>query len=142
MRSHRFYTPWLLMLPALVWLALFSVWPAINTVTLSFTNVHQLTGGHFIGLKNYWLLWHDPHIRGRHPSSPPGPRAAEGRSAYRGDARRDRLCPGSRGERPRPRRGCPEASVRQHDVTDGDQGAGRAPVCRPGRPVPRHPDAP
>jgi len=63
MRSHRFYTPWLLMLPALVWLALFSVWPAINTVTLSFTNVHQLTGGHFIGLKNYWLLWHDPHIR-------------------------------------------------------------------------------
>ena len=63
MRSHRFYTPWLLMLPALIWLALFSVWPAINTVTLSFTNVHQLTGGHFIGLKNYWLLWHDPHIR-------------------------------------------------------------------------------
>src|SRR2546422_423806 len=34
MRSHRFYTPWLLMLPALVWLALFSVWPAINTIAL------------------------------------------------------------------------------------------------------------
>jgi len=63
MKSHRFSTPWLLMLPALIWLALFSVWPAINTIVLSFTNVHMLTGGHFIGFKNYWVLWHDPHIR-------------------------------------------------------------------------------
>lgn len=63
MKSHRFFTPWLLMLPALVWLALFSLWPAINTIALSFTNVHLLTGGHFIGLHNYWLLWTDPHIR-------------------------------------------------------------------------------
>ncbi|WP_035840293.1 carbohydrate ABC transporter permease [Kitasatospora azatica] len=63
MRSHRPYTPWLLVAPALLWLAVFSLWPALNTGVLSFTNVHTLSGGQFIGLRNYSLMWHDPHLR-------------------------------------------------------------------------------
>ena len=63
MRSHRPYTPWLLVLPALVFLGVFSLWPALNTLLLSFTNVHTLTGGRFIGFANYTRIWHDPQIR-------------------------------------------------------------------------------
>jgi len=62
MKSHRSYTPWLLVLPALAFLGVFSLWPAINTLLLSFTNVHTLTGGHFIGFGNYTRLWHDPQL--------------------------------------------------------------------------------
>lgn len=62
MKSHRFYTPWLLVLPALVFLGVFSLWPAFNTLMLSFTNVHTLTGGRFIGFANYTRLWHDPQL--------------------------------------------------------------------------------
>lgn len=62
MKSHRSYTPWLLVLPALAFLGVFSLWPAINTLLLSFTNVHALTGGRFIGLANYSRLWHDPQL--------------------------------------------------------------------------------
>lgn len=62
MKSHRSYTPWLLVLPALAFLGVFSLWPAINTLLLSFTNVHALTGGRFIGFANYTRLWHDPQL--------------------------------------------------------------------------------
>lgn len=62
MKSHKSFTPWLMLAPALIWLAVFNLWPSINTVILSFTNVHLLTGGHFVGLHNYDLLWHDPHL--------------------------------------------------------------------------------
>lgn len=63
MKSHRSYTPWLLVLPALAFLGVFSLWPAVNTLLLSFTNVHTLTGGRFIGFANYTRLWHDPQLR-------------------------------------------------------------------------------
>jgi ABC-type sugar transport system permease subunit len=63
MKSHRWSTPWLMVLPALAFLALFSLWPAVNTGMLSFTNVHTLSGGHVIGFRNYWLMWHDPRLR-------------------------------------------------------------------------------
>ncbi|MFF7633479.1 carbohydrate ABC transporter permease [Kitasatospora sp. NPDC008050] len=63
MKAHRWYTPWLLIAPALIWLLVFSLWPAINTGVLSFTNVHTLSGGQFIGVRNYALMWHDPLLR-------------------------------------------------------------------------------
>jgi ABC-type sugar transport system permease subunit len=62
MRYHRWYTPWLLLLPAFAFLALFSLWPAVNTGVLSFTNVHTLTGGHFVGLRNYRRMLDDPQV--------------------------------------------------------------------------------
>ena len=53
MTHRRWFTPWLLAGPALVWLAVFNLWPAVNTVILSFTNAGPLGGGHFTGLENY-----------------------------------------------------------------------------------------
>ncbi|KJK58497.1 carbohydrate ABC transporter permease [Saccharothrix sp. ST-888] len=53
MTHRRWYTPWLLIAPALVWLLVFTVWPSINTVILSFTNARPLGGGHFVGLENF-----------------------------------------------------------------------------------------
>jgi multiple sugar transport system permease protein len=49
--------------PAVLWLAVFNLWPALNTSVLSFTDVHTLSGGTFIGLRNYALMWQDPHLR-------------------------------------------------------------------------------
>ena len=62
MKSHRWYTPWLLVLPALTFLGVFSLWPAVNTLLLSFTNVQTLAGGRFIGFANYSRMWHDPQL--------------------------------------------------------------------------------
>lgn len=53
MTHHRWFTPWGLVAPAAVWLFVFSVWPAINTVVLAFTNAKPLGGGHFTGLANF-----------------------------------------------------------------------------------------
>jgi multiple sugar transport system permease protein len=53
MTHRRWFTPWLLAGPAVAWLAVFNLWPAVNTVILSFTNAKPLGGGHFTGLDNY-----------------------------------------------------------------------------------------
>ncbi|GAA4090386.1 ABC transporter permease subunit [Nonomuraea soli] len=53
MVHQRWFTPWVLVAPAAVWLVVFSAWPAINTVILSFTNAKPLGGGHFTGLQNF-----------------------------------------------------------------------------------------
>ncbi|MEV4081380.1 sugar ABC transporter permease [Nonomuraea fuscirosea] len=53
MTHHRWFTPWVLVAPAALWLFVFSVWPAINTVVLAFTNAKPLGGGHFTGLANF-----------------------------------------------------------------------------------------
>ena len=59
MNSHRWYTPWLLVAPAVVWTVVFALYPFINTIILSFTNTRPLVGGEFIGFDNYVELWHD-----------------------------------------------------------------------------------
>ncbi|MCT4353808.1 sugar ABC transporter permease [Streptomyces sp. Je 1-79] len=53
MTHRRWFTPWLLAGPAVVWLVVFNLWPAVNTVILSFTNAKPLGGGRFTGLANY-----------------------------------------------------------------------------------------
>jgi multiple sugar transport system permease protein len=62
MRYHRWYSPWLLVIPALGLVTLFSIWPAINTGVLSFTNVRQISGGRFIGFSNYVAMFSDPQL--------------------------------------------------------------------------------
>lgn len=62
MRYHRWYSPWLLVIPALGLVMLFSIWPAINTGVLSFTNVRQITGGRFVGFSNYVAMFQDPQL--------------------------------------------------------------------------------
>ncbi|WP_166847739.1 carbohydrate ABC transporter permease [Isoptericola sp. BMS4] len=53
MRSHRWFTPWLLVAPAVVWVVVFALWPFLNTVGLSFTDARPLSPGAFVGLDNY-----------------------------------------------------------------------------------------
>jgi multiple sugar transport system permease protein len=62
MTHKRWFTPWLLVLPAGVWLVLFNAWPAINTVILSFTNAKPLGGGRFVGFDNYTRLFSDQQL--------------------------------------------------------------------------------
>jgi putative chitobiose transport system permease protein len=63
MRYHRWFTPWVLVVPALAWLLVFSLWPSINTVILSFTDARPIGGGHFVGLQNFQNLLHDEQLR-------------------------------------------------------------------------------
>ncbi|MGW0465250.1 carbohydrate ABC transporter permease [Streptomyces sp. NPDC003027] len=62
MTHRRWFTPWLLAGPAVVWLAVFNLWPAVNTVILSFTNAKPLGGGHFTGLDNYERALNDEQL--------------------------------------------------------------------------------
>jgi putative chitobiose transport system permease protein len=63
MRYHRWFTPWVLVIPALTWLLVFNLWPSVNTVILSFTNAKPIGGGTFVGLKNFETLLHDEQLR-------------------------------------------------------------------------------
>lgn len=59
MRSHKWYTPWLLVAPAVIWVLVFGLWPFFNTVFLSFTNSRPLRTGEFIGIDNYARIFQD-----------------------------------------------------------------------------------
>jgi putative chitobiose transport system permease protein len=61
-RYQRWFTPWVLLAPALAWLAVFNLWPAINTLILSFTNAKPLGGGQFTGLDNFHRAATDPQL--------------------------------------------------------------------------------
>jgi putative chitobiose transport system permease protein len=62
-RTHRWFTPWVLVFPALVWLLVFSVWPSINTLRLSFTDAKPLGGTvDWVGARNYTDLIHDSQV--------------------------------------------------------------------------------
>ncbi|WP_367113093.1 carbohydrate ABC transporter permease [uncultured Tessaracoccus sp.] len=62
MRQHRWYTPWLLVAPAVLWTLVFALYPFLNTIILSFTNARPLRGGTFVGLANYQELFADPQF--------------------------------------------------------------------------------
>ncbi|KWZ74970.1 ABC transporter, permease protein [Winkia neuii] len=62
MKTHKWYTPYLLVGPAALWVVVFALWPFLNTVVLSFTNAKPLRAYKFIGLQNYLELFHDPHF--------------------------------------------------------------------------------
>ncbi|OKL49770.1 ABC transporter permease [Boudabousia liubingyangii] len=59
MKSHRWFTPYLLVGPAILWVLVFSIWPFLNTVYLSFTNARPLREYHFVAFKNYGKLLED-----------------------------------------------------------------------------------
>ncbi|WP_018349051.1 ABC transporter permease subunit [Longispora albida] len=52
-QRHRWWTPWLFLVVPLAVTVLFSLFPFVNTVVLSFTNATPLGGGEFTGLANY-----------------------------------------------------------------------------------------
>ena len=59
MRSHKWYTPWLLVAPAVTWVLVFGLWPFASTVFLSFTNSRPLRTGEFVGFDNYFKMFQD-----------------------------------------------------------------------------------
>lgn len=62
MTHKRWFAPWLLVIPAGLWLLVFNIWPAINTLILSFSNAKALGGGRFTGLENYRRLLDDGQL--------------------------------------------------------------------------------
>ncbi|GLX17522.1 MULTISPECIES: carbohydrate ABC transporter permease [Streptomyces] len=54
------WTPYLFLAPGLLVVALFSLWPFLNTVVLSFTDARILSGGSFVGFDNYGRALADP----------------------------------------------------------------------------------
>ncbi|MDK9500838.1 sugar ABC transporter permease [Streptomyces katrae] len=54
------WTPYLFLAPGLLMVALFSLWPFLNTVVLSFTDARILSGGSFVGFDNYGRALADP----------------------------------------------------------------------------------
>lgn len=59
-RRRAPWAPYLFLAPGLGLVLLFSVWPFLNTVILSFTDARILRGGHFTGLANYRRALTDP----------------------------------------------------------------------------------
>ena len=59
MRSHRWFTPWLLLGPAVAWVLVFALWPFLNTVFLSFTDARPLRTPEFVGGANYERMFGD-----------------------------------------------------------------------------------
>lgn len=63
MKANRWFSPWLLLTPALIWLIVFSVWPSLNTVRMAFTNAKPLGGNeHFVGLRNFTDMFADDQV--------------------------------------------------------------------------------
>ncbi len=57
---RRWWVPYLFLLPGLGMVVLFSLWPFVNTVILSFTDAQILRGGTFVGFDNYTRALDDP----------------------------------------------------------------------------------
>ncbi|MDO5060798.1 MAG: sugar ABC transporter permease [Actinomycetaceae bacterium] len=59
MKSYRWYTPYLLLAPAIVWVLVFAIWPFLNTVFLAFTDARPLRTPNWVGLENFKELFAD-----------------------------------------------------------------------------------
>lgn len=62
MKSHRWYTPYVLLAVPVIWVLVFSLWPFLNTVVLAFTNARPLRPAEFVGLDNFRHLFADPQF--------------------------------------------------------------------------------
>ena len=59
MRRQKWYTPYLLTLPGVIWVLVFALWPFLNTVALAFTDARPLRPANFVGLQNFENLFSD-----------------------------------------------------------------------------------
>ena len=59
MRHQRWYTPYLLILPGVIWVLVFALWPFVNTIGLAFTDARPLRPAEFVGLANFAKLFED-----------------------------------------------------------------------------------
>jgi len=58
-KRQRWFTPYLLVLPAVIWVFVFALWPFLNTVMLAFTDARPLRPAEFVGLANFAKLFED-----------------------------------------------------------------------------------
>ncbi|WP_083603121.1 carbohydrate ABC transporter permease [Bowdeniella nasicola] len=59
MRAHKWFTPYLLVAPAVVWVLVFALWPFLNTVVLAFTDARPLRPANPVGFQNFIDLFSD-----------------------------------------------------------------------------------
>lgn len=59
MKRQRWFTPYLLVLPAVIWVFVFALWPFLNTIVLAFTDARPLRPAEFVGLENFARLFED-----------------------------------------------------------------------------------
>ncbi|WP_269939577.1 carbohydrate ABC transporter permease [Arthrobacter sp. HY1533] len=59
MRRQNWYTPYLLVAPAVIWVFVFALWPFLNTIILAFTDARPLRPATFVGLANFQKLFED-----------------------------------------------------------------------------------
>lgn len=59
MTSHKWFTPWLLVAPAVIWVLVFALWPFLNTIFLSFTDARPLQTPEPVGFDNYTRMLGD-----------------------------------------------------------------------------------
>jgi len=61
-KQQRWFTPYLLVGPGVLWVLVFAIWPFLNTVILSFTDARPLSAVSFTGVSNYVRLGSDPQF--------------------------------------------------------------------------------
>ncbi|MGV9189411.1 carbohydrate ABC transporter permease [Arcanobacterium canis] len=59
MRRQNWYTPYLLVLPGVIWVFVFALWPFLNTVALAFTDARPLQPANYVGMENFLKLFSD-----------------------------------------------------------------------------------
>lgn len=59
MRANKWFTPYLLLAPAVIWVLVFGLWPFLNTVVLAFTDARPLQTPNPVGLDNFVRLFSD-----------------------------------------------------------------------------------
>lgn len=63
MKAHRWFSPWVLVIPALLWLFVFTIYPSLNTIRLAFTDARPLGGvTNNVGFENFARLADDPQL--------------------------------------------------------------------------------
>lgn len=62
-RTNKWFTPWILVAPALLWLLVFNVWPSLNTIRMAFTNAKPLGGKErYVGVQNFQQILQDDQV--------------------------------------------------------------------------------
>lgn len=60
MKLRKTYTPYLFLLPALIFMGIFLFYPIVDVFRLSFTDYNMITEANFLGAQNYEDLFNDP----------------------------------------------------------------------------------
>ena len=59
MKRQGWFTPYLLVLPAVIWVFVFALWPFLSTVMLAFTDARPLRPAKFVAFENFEKLFQD-----------------------------------------------------------------------------------